>query len=61
MKHFFIGLALSPGANVETGVAVLDQNNEIILAKQFRPGPKKILLELPGGMIDDNETPIDYC
>ena len=40
-------------------VLAFTKNNEIILAKQFRPGPKKILLELPGGMIDDNETPIE--
>jgi len=35
MKHYFIGLALSPGANAETGVAVLDNNNEIILVDKL--------------------------
>lgn len=31
MYHYFIGLMLSAGANTESGVAVLDRNNEIIL------------------------------
>lgn len=31
MKHYFIGLMLSSGANSESGIAVLDKNNEIIL------------------------------
>lgn len=35
----------------------LTKNNEIIIAKQFRPGPKEILLELPGGGIEANEAP----
>lgn len=31
MDHYYIGLMLSSGANTESGVAVLDRNNEIIL------------------------------
>ena len=31
MDHYYIGLMLSSGANTESGVAVLDKNNEIIL------------------------------
>lgn len=31
MNHHFIGLMLSSGANTESGVAVLDRNNQIIL------------------------------
>lgn len=31
MDHYFIGLMLSSGANTESGVAVVDRNNEIIL------------------------------
>lgn len=31
MEHYFIGLMLASGANFESGVAVLDKNNEIIL------------------------------
>ena len=31
MEHYFIGLMMASGANMESGVAVLDRNNEIIL------------------------------
>lgn len=31
MNHYFIGLMLSSGGNTESGVAVIDRNNEIIL------------------------------
>jgi ADP-ribose pyrophosphatase len=40
-----------------TCVLAFTKRQEIILAKQFRPGPEKILLELPGGVVDDGETP----
>ncbi|MGH7241743.1 MAG: NUDIX hydrolase [Candidatus Saccharimonadales bacterium] len=36
----------------------LTNDNQVILARQFRPGPNKILLELPGGFIDGNEEPL---
>ncbi|MDD5031617.1 MAG: NUDIX hydrolase [Patescibacteria group bacterium] len=38
-------------------VLALTKNNNIVLAKQFRPGPEKVLLELPGGGVDTGETP----
>lgn len=38
-------------------VLALTENKEVILAKQYRPGPKKVLLELPGGGIEKGETP----
>lgn len=31
MEHYYIGLALASGANTDSGVAILDRNNEIIL------------------------------
>lgn len=31
MNHYFIGLMLAAGANTDSGVAVVDRNNEIIL------------------------------
>lgn len=40
-------------------ILAFTDDRQIILAKQFRPGPERILLELPGGMIDKNETPIE--
>lgn len=38
-------------------ILALTKNKEVILAKQFRPGPKKILLELPGGGVEKDEAP----
>lgn len=31
MEHYFIGLMLASGANTESGAAILDRNNQIIL------------------------------
>lgn len=31
MNHYFIGLMLASGANTDSGVAILDRNNQIIL------------------------------
>ncbi len=36
----------------------LNSERKVILVKQFRPGPKKVLTELPGGYIDKKETPL---
>ena len=33
----------------------LTSDNKIILAKQYRPGPKKVVMELPGGYADLDE------
>jgi ADP-ribose pyrophosphatase len=35
-----------------------DQNNQVILAQQFRPGPQKVLLTLPGGGLEPGHDPI---
>ncbi|PSO44648.1 MAG: NUDIX hydrolase [Parcubacteria group bacterium SW_4_49_11] len=35
----------------------LTANHEVILVKQFRPGPQRVMHELPGGGIDGEETP----
>lgn len=39
-------------------VLALITDQKVILNKQFRPGPEKILLEMPGGLIDKDETPL---
>lgn len=39
-------------------ILALTRDNQVILARQFRPGPEEILLELPGGGIDRGETPL---
>ena len=38
-------------------VLALTSNKQIVLVKQFRPGPQKILAELPGGYVNNNEKP----
>lgn len=38
-------------------VLAITKNNDVVLVRQFRPGPKMILNELPGGYIDQKETP----
>lgn len=38
-------------------ILALTEDRQVILAKQFRPGPDKILLEMPAGIVDAGETP----
>lgn len=38
-------------------ILALTKERKVILAKQYRPGPDEILLELPGGGIEEGETP----
>ena len=48
-------------AIVDNGKAVcavaLTKEKKVILLKIYRPGPDKILLELPGGLIESEDTP----
>lgn len=39
-------------------VFALKDAKEVVLVEQYRPGPKKVLRELPGGYIDNDETPL---
>ncbi len=39
-------------------IFAITKDNKIILAREFRPGPGIVLDELPGGVIDPNETPL---
>jgi ADP-ribose pyrophosphatase len=48
-------LEFHPWANV----LALTKNNEAVLVKQYRHGIQDILLELPGGIVDENENPLD--
>ena len=38
-------------------IIALTRTGEVVLIEQFRHGTEKIILELPGGMIDDGEEP----
>lgn len=35
----------------------LTADNQVVLAEQFRPGPEKVLLEMPGGGVHEGEDP----
>lgn len=39
------------------GVAAITENNELLMVKQFRAGPKKVLLEIPAGKLERGEDP----
>ena len=39
------------------GVIALTPDNKVIVGKQFRPGPEKIMTEIPGGYVDEGEEP----
>lgn len=45
-----------PGA---VGIVPLNKNGNIFVVKQFRYPIKKVLIEIPAGKIDKNETPHD--
>jgi len=40
-------------------VLAITKNNEAVLVKQYRHGVQEILLELPGGVVDDGEDPLE--
>ncbi|MEV0425666.1 NUDIX hydrolase [Micromonospora sp. NPDC050495] len=40
-------------------VLALTPTNEVILTRQFRPGPGRFVYELPGGYLEDGEDPSD--
>ena len=40
-------------------VLALTAANEIVLVREFRPGPEEILLELPGGILEPGRAPVE--
>jgi ADP-ribose pyrophosphatase len=40
-------------------VFALTEDEEVILAREFRPGPEELVLELPGGLVDEGRTPAE--
>ena len=54
MLEAFI-LEFRPWANV----LALTKDNKAVLIKQYRHGVQEVLWELPGGIVDDNETPME--
>ena len=40
-------------------IVALTKNNEVVLIKQYRHGVKEVLWEIPGGVVEDGEDPLD--
>lgn len=40
-------------------VVALTKNNEVVLVKQYRHGVRELSLEFPGGIVDDEENPLE--
>lgn len=40
-------------------VLALTDTREVVLVRQFRPGPEAVLLELPAGIVDPGSDPAD--
>jgi 8-oxo-dGTP pyrophosphatase MutT (NUDIX family) len=40
-------------------VIAITKNNEVVLIKQYRHGVEKVLWEIPGGVVEDGEDPMD--
>ena len=40
-------------------ILALTSEREVVLARQFRPGPEDVLLELPGGGLEEGESPLE--
>ncbi len=38
-------------------VLALTEEDEVLLVREYRPGPEELLYELPGGIVDEGETP----
>src|ERR1700704_6222662 len=40
-------------------VLAITRGGEVVLVRPFRPGPDRVLDELPGGLIDPGESPLE--
>ena len=55
-KTMTIATFLAEGT-MSAGVVALTKDNQVIVARQYRQGPERIMDEIPGGGIDENEEP----
>lgn len=47
------------GGAASVAILAFTDDDQVVLARQFRPGPERILDELPGGAVDDGESILD--
>lgn len=45
--------------NPIVAILAIDENKNVLLVKQYRHGVRDVTLDIPGGGIDPNETPIE--
>ncbi len=45
------------GGGHAVGVLALTADQRLVCVRQFRPGPDRVVLSLPGGLVDPGETP----
>lgn len=46
------------GSGEAVGVLALTPSGQVVCVRQFRPGPDKVVLNIPGGVVDPGETPV---
>lgn len=46
-----------PDGQEFAGILGITPEKQVVIARQFRPGPEKVMDELPGGFVDKGETP----
>ena len=50
---------LHPEGGKAACLIALTKDNQVVVARQFRPGPERMMDELPGGAVEENEDPQD--
>ncbi len=62
--------AISPRTSMEHDFYIIESNdwvnivpitsdNQVVMVRQFRHGSKKVTIEIPGGLLDDGDTPLE--
>ena len=46
---------------LDTAIVLALAGGDVLLVRQFRPGPEELLLELPGGVIEPGREPIEVA
>lgn len=47
------------GGGQTVGVLALTPDGQVVCVRQFRPGPDRVVLNIPGGFVDPGETPLE--
>jgi ADP-ribose pyrophosphatase len=47
------------GPEYTVATLALTPSRDVVLARQFRPGPARMLNEMPGGVVEDGEDPLE--